>query len=440
MKNKIAASNNIINTFKILKGNARVSVMFEPLWGIPFVLLNFYLSLYMKELGVTNQQLGYIIALGYIAGTAFSLFSGIITDRLGRKRTTLIFDFISWPLTITIYLISNSFLLFALATILNGSLKIVQVSWNLMVVEDADNEQRVAAFNLLNIINISSGIIIPFAGLLVNAYGVITSERIFLSFAVISMATMVIVRNGFYKETKIGQKILNEREKDPVPFQWKNILPIKAAAVFKGNPRAVIAAAVYILFLVYIPLGTFNSLYFAPFMTEVLDIDKSSISILGGVYSGVLLFILVFIIPAITRLNNTRIMQLGLLIQAASIFLLIMLPVGNIFTVILCIGIYAAGFGIFRPFLDTMLAEVTEGNARAGIYSLINTITCIITAMIGAVSGSIYLANPRILYVISFIILIICVILLAIYSRLMPKAVLPAGAGSVLQHQQQIGQ
>ena len=95
MKTKIAASNNIFNVFRILKGNTRVSVMCEPLWGIPFVLFNFYLSLYMKELGVTNQQLGYIIALGYISGTVISLSSGIVTDHLGRKRATLIFDFIS---------------------------------------------------------------------------------------------------------------------------------------------------------------------------------------------------------------------------------------------------------------------------------------------------------------------------------------------------------
>jgi len=92
---QIPRPSNIIESFKILKGNTRVSIQFEPLWGIPFVLYNFYLSLYMKEIGVTNQEIGYLIAIGFLAGTIFSMFGGVITDKLGRKKTTLIFDLIS---------------------------------------------------------------------------------------------------------------------------------------------------------------------------------------------------------------------------------------------------------------------------------------------------------------------------------------------------------
>ncbi len=418
MKTKNTSANNIFKSLGILKGNTRTSVLCEPLWGLPFVLFNFYLSLYMKGLGVTDKQIGYIISIGYIAGTAFSLVSGLITDRLGRKRTTLIFDFISWPLTVLIYLISNSFIMFAIATVLNNMGKIVGVSWNLMIVEDADNEQRIAAYNLLNIINIATGVIIPLAGILVGAYGVVTAERVFLVYGLISMSTMVILRNHFYKETRIGQQILDEHKKNPVPLNLKSLIPIKAARVFKGNPRAIIAALVYILFFVYVPLGTFNSLYFAPFMTEALKLGKSSISILGGVYSGVMFFIFVFVIPAISKGNNTRNMQFGLLIQAVSLFLLTLIPGGSLVSVILCIGTYAVGFGIFRPFLDTMLAEVTEGNERAGIYSLINTVTCVITALLGFVSGSIYVFNPRLLYIISILILLASIILLGAYGRL----------------------
>lgn len=414
----------------ILKGNTRISVLCEPLWGLPFVLFNFYLSLYMKELGVTDKQIGYIISIGYFAGIVFSLVSGIITDRLGRKRTTFIFDFISWPLTVFIYLISGSFIMFAVATVLNSMGKIVGVSWNLMVVEDADNEQRIAAFNLLNIINIATGVIIPVAGAFVGAYGVVTAERIFLAYGVISMSVMILLRNHFYSETRIGQQILDEQKKNPVPFSLKSLIPIKAAAAFKGNPRAVIAAMVYILYFVYFPLGTFNSLYFAPFMTEVLKLGKSSISVLGGVYSGVMLFVFVFIVPAIAKRSNTRNMQFGLLIQAASLFCLIIIPAGSLVKVISCIGVYAVGFGIFRPFLDSMLAEVTEGNERAGIYSLVNTVTCVITALLGFVSGSIYVLNPRILYIISIAILLASVVLLWVYGRLTNDGARPAQGGS----------
>lgn len=377
----------------------------------------------MKELGVTDQQLGYIISLGYIAGIFLSLASGAITDRLGRKRTTLIFDLITWPLTLLIYLVSNSFALFALATITSNFGKIVGVSWNLMIIEDADNEQRVAAFNILNIINISTGIIIPLAGLLVNAYGVVISERVFLIYAAVSMTVMIFVRNRFYRETSVGQRIMDERKTKPARIDLKNLLPFKCAAIFKGNPKMAVAAVIYVLFFIYIPLGTFNSLFFAPYMTEILCLEKSSISILGGVYSGVMLVIFVFLIPGISKLNNTRNMQFGFLVQAITLVMLIIIPTGSMISVILCIGAYAAGFGISRPFIDSMFAEISEGDERAGIYSLINTINCILTALIGFASGSIYEYEPRLLYVMSIIILLAAIILLGIYNRLNCKTI-----------------
>ncbi len=418
MKRIHLPSNNVISSFRILKGNARISVMYQPMWGIPFMLFNFYLSLYMKELGITDRQLGYIISLSYICGTLISLVSGLITDRLGRRKATLIFDFISWPVMLFIYLISNSFALFALATIVGSVVKVVAVSWNLMLIEDADNEERIAAYNLLNIINIAAGLIIPFAGILVDSQGIIVSERIFLVFAIISMATMIIIRHGLYKETSVGQRILDEQKKNPVPFRLKDIIPFKAIVVFKGNTRAIVAAMVYILFFIYIPLGTFNSLYFAPYMTEVLGLGKSAISVLGGVYSVVMLLVFIFIIPVVGRMNNSRNMQAGLIIQSVSLLMITFIPSASLPSAILSIGLYAFGFGLFRPFLDAMLAEVSEGEHRASVYSLVNTITCIATAVVGLFSGFIYLYNPRIIYIISTGIILLCTVLLGVYRRM----------------------
>lgn len=414
-KIQIYKPSNIIESFKLLKGNTRVSIMFEPLWGIPFVIFNFYLSLYMKELGITAKEFGYLISIGFITGAIFSLFGGVITDKLGRKKTTLIFDLISWPFCILIYLVSTNFWMFALATVVSNVGKIVATSFNLMLIEDATNDERIAAFNLLNIINISTGAIIPIAGLWVTAYGVIKAERFFLAFAAISMAIMMITRNYFYKETTVGQQILDEHKHNPIKISLKNALPIKAALVFKEKPIAIMAVFVYALFNVYITIGTINSLYFVPYMTEVLKISKPSISIIGGVYSVVMFFVLVFIIPSIRRAKKITTMIIGLVTQAIALFLLLIIPSNNLLITIACISIFALGYGIFKPFVDTLLAEVTEGKDRAGIYAIVNTITCIVIALIGFVSGSIFAFNPRLLYVLAIFILLACVGILAYF-------------------------
>lgn len=400
---------NIFENFKLLKGNSKISVMMEPLWGIPYALYSFYLSLYMKSQGVTDKEIGYLIVISYIAGTFFSIFAGKITDRLGRKKTTFIFDFISWPLAIIIYYFSNNFWMFALATVINSVVRIVVVSWNLMIVEDSDNEQRAAAFNFISIINISTGVLVPLAGIMVHFCGIVKAERFFLLFAAISMSFRIIVRNYLYTETSVGQRILDERKKSTKTKCIKSGLPIETVKSLIKDKKVVMIACVFILFNVYIPIGTFNSLYFAPYMADVWMLNKSLISILGGVYSAVLFIVFVLINPLIYKTNKLLVMIIGILIQIIAIGLLISIPTGGIIAVILCMLLLASGFGIMKPLVDAMLAEVTEGNDRARIYSVVNTVTCIATALIGVISSNLYVLNPKIIYLVSLALLTVCI-------------------------------
>ena len=68
MSTKKSRLNNILDTYRILKGNARF-LLFASRFGHFLCAVQFYLSLYMKELGVTDRQL-FLISLGYM----FSIF------------------------------------------------------------------------------------------------------------------------------------------------------------------------------------------------------------------------------------------------------------------------------------------------------------------------------------------------------------------------------
>jgi MFS family permease len=371
----------------------------------------------MKSQGITDQQIGLLISIGFVAGTVFSLFSGIITDALGRKRTTLIFDLISWPVSVAIYFFAHNFWMFALAQIINSSVRIVAVSWNLMVIEDADNEQRVAAFNLLNIITIASGIITPVSGILVKLLGVPHAERIFLAITTISMTVMIFGRNHFYTETHIGKQIREQHSRAHIRDQFKKGLYRDTFALLKTNSELVLILCIYVLFNIYNLIGTYSSLYFAPYLTEVIGIDKASISILGGVNSGIMLLIFLFVIPFISRFNMLKNIIIGFIIQAFSMLLFTMIPLGSLTTAIINMIVFAVGFSISRPFIDAALANATTGKERSGIYSLNNTLISIFGALSGLASGFLYKSNPRLLYYISSGILLICVILIMILLR-----------------------
>lgn len=415
---------HIIQSFKTLKGNSRVSVIFEPLWGIPYVLYTFYLSLYMKDQGITDTQLGYLISIGFLASIFFSMFGGFITDRLGRRKTTLIFDLLAWPVSLLFYLIFESFWMFALAQVINGMARITAVSWNLMVVEDAEVQEQVAAYNLLNAINISVGIFTPLAGILVNYLGIINGEKFLLGFAVISMTAMILLRNHYFQETKVGREILDERKqhlKQQSNKQWKFDLSLLQS--LKRKPMIIMALALSILFNAYIPIGTFSSLYYAPFLTEVLKLDKSAISILGGISAMAMLFVFAFLTPRLSHRKRFSHMAVGLVFQILALFMFITVPSAQFWPVIISVVLFALGYGVVKPFNDSVLAEVTAGKERAGIYAIHNTAVSISSAGMGVASGYLYKSNPDLIYVISIWILIVCIGFLAWLGSFQKKAI-----------------
>ena len=406
-------NNHIIDSFKTLKGNTRVSVICEPLWGIPWVLYTFYLSLYMKEQGITDTQLGYLISIGFIANTIFSMIGGLITDSLGRRKTTLIFDMISWPGSILIYLLSNNFGMFALAQIVNGMSRITAVSFNLMVVEDAEVREQVSAYNLINAINISVGIFTPLAGILIKALGIINGERVLLAFAAVCMSVMFILRHLYYKETKVGQAILDERKANRKQ-QSVNLRKIDFSILktLKTKPVVSIALTISVLFNAYLPIGTFQSLYYAPFLTEVLKLDKSAISFLGGVNALMMLLVFSFLTPRLSHERRFSHMVTGLIFQILALIMFITIPPAQFVATSSAVILFAIGFGVVKPFNDSLLAEVTQGKERAGIYALHNTAVSIFSAGMGLASGHLYQSNPNLIYVISISILLISIGLL----------------------------
>ena len=396
----------IIRSFSMLKGNTRISIIFEPLWGIPYSLFSFYLSLYMKSQGITDEQIGFLISAGFVASIIFSIFGGMITNTLGRRKTTLIFDLLSWPLALFLYLISRSFWMFALAQIVNSLVKISAVSWNLMVVEDADAHQQIAAYNLINLINILVGIFTPLAGIMIRELGIESGERILLGFAVLSMSIMVFGRNHYYQETRVGQEILNDHKE---PGDKKSLKPNLTLFLFlKKKPVVVMVLCLSILFYAYIPIGTYLSLYYAPFLTEILKLDKSAIAILGGVNAAVMVMIFVFLTPLFSRWNRYCLMAAGAFIQILSLVLFITIPPHNFGLAIVSVVLFALGFGIAKPFIDSILAEVTEGKERAAIYAIYNTAVSVLSAGLGFASGYLYELNPALIYMISMGILVLC--------------------------------
>ena len=78
-------------------GNPRTLILIEPLWGIPYNLITPFATLYMYTLGVTDVQIGLILSVTMAVQVVIAFWGGILTDKLGRKFTTMLGDFSAGP-------------------------------------------------------------------------------------------------------------------------------------------------------------------------------------------------------------------------------------------------------------------------------------------------------------------------------------------------------
>lgn len=136
----------MIDTLIHLQGNKRACLWTEPLWGIPYNLYVPFASVYMAALGMTPVQIGMVSTLFFTSQMFWALLSGMLTDKLGRRLCTVIFDVLSWSVPAFLWMIARDYRWFVAAALFNGMWRVTENSWGLLLVEEA--ELGIAAENL----------------------------------------------------------------------------------------------------------------------------------------------------------------------------------------------------------------------------------------------------------------------------------------------------
>ena len=408
--------------------NARVCLLFLPLWSVPYSLSFFYLSLYLREYGVSDKQLGFLVTAGAAASILFSFLSAPVVDSMGRKKSTLIFDLVGSVLPFIIYTISGSFLFAMIGTLLNNASKIMNVGYYLLMTEDSDNAGRAASFNVFNILVIASGILVPVAGGIVKSLGLVAAERSFLVLSALAMTASALGRNHFAMETATGKRLM-EKRRAAAPGSVLDVrglaIPYRRALSYIGSNRVAAAAvAANILFYVFYIVGTNNSLYFAPFFADALGMNASSISVVGATFSAGTLCAMLLLNPFLfRRIAPAACALLGAAVTIAGFLPLVFLARGSFAWTIAAVGLSSIGYGILKSAIDASLAtcfgdlpsgsEVSSGEeARAGVYSVANLASSVLGMAAGALCGFIYPSAPRSIPLISvFLLVLICAVL-----------------------------
>ena len=210
-------SHSLLNTLRDLRGNARGAVLTEPLWGIPFNLYAPYVSIYMLALGLTHTQVGLVTSVALAGQIVFALLSGVITDKLGRKRATLVFDILAWTIPCLLWAAAQNLVWFLVAGLVNSLRRVPDISWNCLLVEDTDPRQLVHIYAWIYLAGQLSVFFAPLAGLLIGHFSLVPTVRGLFLLSCVMMTARFLIFNSLVTETSQGRVRMIETRDRSVP-------------------------------------------------------------------------------------------------------------------------------------------------------------------------------------------------------------------------------
>jgi DHA1 family tetracycline resistance protein-like MFS transporter len=391
-----------------LVGNARILVITEPCWSIPFGWFATYAVLYMQALKLTKLDIGWVTFIFVFAQIPATLVGGYIADHWGRKKSVMWFDLICWMIPLFFWLFARTKRDFIIAALINGFSWVVIPAWLCLFAEDTPPEKRTNSFGFLYIIFFFCGLFVPVGGYLVARYGIISGARMMYGIAIITIAIGLVVRWIKLKEPAKNVTTNLNQLMDP---GWKTTLAEYKAAIKYGwnNP------SLRILFLIscfgglqYTIWATFQPLYLTD--ANGLNFSQAIISWLPAVAALTMIFIVLLVLPYVTISRIKSFLQFSYAMIVVSSILFLIAPAGIFGILILYAFISAIGLGIFSPLRDSfVMNNLKDDRYRAKVLALSGLAALLCSLPGGPLGGYLYILHPKLPFVVAL--LLQCIIL-----------------------------
>jgi MFS family permease len=373
----------LFTTLRRLSGNPRSCVYTEPLWGIPFNLYAPYASLYMAAFGVSDTQIGLIASVSWGFQILTALLSGVITDKLGRRLTTLIFDLLAWTVPALITALASNIWYFVIAGIMNSFWRIPANSWTCLLVEDADPDQLVAIYTWIYIANQIVGFAAPLAGVLVGLFSLVPTVRGLYAFAVVLFTLKFVLTYILTQETAQGVVRMRETRHQPMLSMLRGYTGVMRT-LLRTPLTLYIAGMTLVLSITMLIRGSFWSIL----LTEKLHIPAQQVAAFPFIRSAVILFFFFAVAPYMVRWSSTLLIAIGFGGFLVSQVLLIMAPAESYSLLIISVCIEACSFAAVSPLVDQSLALAIDPQDRARIQSILSVGIILLTAPFGWIAGA----------------------------------------------------
>ena len=389
------------------RGNQRACIYTEPLWGIPYNLYAPFASIFMLALGIQDAAIGLIASFGLGLQIVTSILSGPLTDKLGRKRATLIFDLLSWSVPALLWAFARNATWFYLAAAFNSLLRVPTVSWTCLLVEDARKEKLVHYWTWVMVAGLISGFVTPVAGLLIERFELIPTMRAFYLFTFISMTSKFIILNIVAEETTQGRVRLQETSDVGVLTLTRESLTL-LPRVFRdrGTMVAVVALAMYAIY------STVRGTFFAVYLTQGLAFRPEEIGWFPALRSLVMLFFFLVVIPRLNQHRYIGALLVGIGGLVVGNLLLVVAGTRGTALVLASTVVDAAGAAILTPFLEGFVAAVVDHRERARILAIANTVVLAVASPFGWIAGVLSERNRSLPFILIIVVLAVTIVII----------------------------
>lgn len=396
----------LIELLKYNKGNPRTLILMEPLWGIPYNLIAPFATLYMYSQGITDVQIGLILSIAMFVQVFFSFFGGIITDKMGRKFTTMMGDFFGWSVACLIWSVSGNFWFFLIAVLFNSFEQINQTAWYCLLIEDAESKDLLGIYTWVNIGGLVAIFFAPISGLLINSFTVVPVVRVLYFVFAVNMLIKVVITFRHCEETRQGKIRMRETKDTPVLqmlYEYKDLIP----RVLKNKETIKVLIVSVILHITTL----INTNFFSLYVTQRLGIAERYLAFFPILNAAVMLIFMIGIQHRLEFVKFRIPMWIGLVLYAAGSLLLILAPGGSLPFIIIYVFVAAVAASLVLPRKDALIQININPKERARINALMMSFTIAFSSPFGYFAGWLSSIDRRLPFVFTFTIFIVAIII-----------------------------
>lgn len=432
-------ANPLIDTLIHLRGNPRAGTYTEPLWGLSMNLCLPYASVYMLALGVHDLQIGLISTIGMVAQVVMGLLGGVITDKLGRRLTTAVFDFLTWSVPCLIWF-GVSFLNpklalwgFILASVVNSVLQVTQNSWDCLLVEDAEREQIPHIYSLIMAAGHLSALFAPIAAVLVAHYSLVPAVRILYLNAFVVMTIKLVWLYAWSHETDVGR----------VRMAASRGVPLRRLLAGYGGVLRIIAGSPGTIFALVIAalvgaINAVNGTFWQIIVNQKLLVPDANLPFFPMIRS---LLAIVFFFTVIHRVRGSSHFRWPLLAGFGAYFvgqlLVSQLPVpaggragwATYALLGVCLLFDSFGVGMLAMLAESIVALHVDQAERSRVMAVQRTAVMLAVAPFGWISGALSKADRSWPFLLTTALTVVGLVVTLLYYRGGRHA--PAGAAPV---------